>query len=124
MDCPSLKWCAQGPFDCLSRLLVGRGSFLLTLYPSILCRQENVNKKSKEACSLSPVARRKCAAGRFGGGNHEAHEEYKGHEEERNGGGMADRIKLRGIQFYGYHGVPDAEQETGHRYEVDLVLEV
>jgi 7,8-dihydroneopterin aldolase/epimerase/oxygenase len=37
---------------------------------------------------------------------------------------MADRIILQGIQFYGYHGVPDAEQATGHRYEVDLVLEV
>jgi len=37
---------------------------------------------------------------------------------------MADRIVLKGIQFYGYHGVPDAEQETGHRYEVDLLLEV
>lgn len=36
---------------------------------------------------------------------------------------MADRIILHGIQFYGYHGVPDAEQETGHRYEVDLTLE-
>ena len=36
---------------------------------------------------------------------------------------MADRIILKGIQFYGYHGVPDAEQETGHRYEVDLDLE-
>jgi 7,8-dihydroneopterin aldolase/epimerase/oxygenase len=36
---------------------------------------------------------------------------------------MADRIILRGIQFYGYHGVPDAEQATGHRYEVDLILE-
>jgi dihydroneopterin aldolase len=37
---------------------------------------------------------------------------------------MSDRIILKGIQFYGYHGVPDAEQQTGHRYEVDLVLEV
>jgi dihydroneopterin aldolase len=36
---------------------------------------------------------------------------------------LADRIVLQGIQFYGYHGVPDAEQETGHRYEVDLALE-
>jgi dihydroneopterin aldolase len=36
---------------------------------------------------------------------------------------MADRIILKGIQFYGYHGVPDAEQETGHRYEVDVALE-
>jgi dihydroneopterin aldolase len=36
---------------------------------------------------------------------------------------MHDRIILKGIQFYGYHGVPDAEQQTGHRYEVDLVME-
>src|SRR5438445_223544 len=52
------------------------------------------------------------------------HDGHEGHEEDRNGGDMADRIILKGIQFYGYHGVPDAEQETGHRYEVDLVLEV
>jgi dihydroneopterin aldolase len=37
---------------------------------------------------------------------------------------LADRIILNGLQFYGYHGVPDAEQETGHRYEVDLSMEV
>jgi dihydroneopterin aldolase len=37
---------------------------------------------------------------------------------------MADRIIIKGIQFYGYHGVPDAEQSTGHRYEVDVELEV
>ena len=37
--------------------------------------------------------------------------------------GLADQIILKGIQFYGYHGVPDAEQQTGHRYEVDLCLE-
>jgi dihydroneopterin aldolase len=36
---------------------------------------------------------------------------------------LADKIILNGIQFYGYHGVPDAEQATGHRYEVDLCLE-
>lgn len=36
---------------------------------------------------------------------------------------MADRISLKGIQFYAYHGVPDAEQATGHRYEVDVVME-
>jgi 7,8-dihydroneopterin aldolase/epimerase/oxygenase len=36
---------------------------------------------------------------------------------------LADHIILSGIQFYGYHGVPDAEQATGHRYEVDLTLE-
>ena len=38
-------------------------------------------------------------------------------------GRLADQIILKGIQFYGYHGVPDAEQQTGHRYEVDLWLE-
>jgi 7,8-dihydroneopterin aldolase/epimerase/oxygenase len=36
---------------------------------------------------------------------------------------LADQIILEGIQFYGYHGVPDAEQETGHRYAVDLALQ-
>jgi 7,8-dihydroneopterin aldolase/epimerase/oxygenase len=36
---------------------------------------------------------------------------------------LADQIILNGIQFYGYHGVPDAEQATGHRYEVDVTLE-
>jgi 7,8-dihydroneopterin aldolase/epimerase/oxygenase len=35
-----------------------------------------------------------------------------------------DQIILKGIQFYAYHGVPDAEQETGHRYEVDVEMEV
>jgi 7,8-dihydroneopterin aldolase/epimerase/oxygenase len=43
------------------------------------------------------------------------------HSKEANS--LADRIVLQGIQFYGYHGVPDAEQATGHRYEVDLALE-
>ena len=33
-------------------------------------------------------------------------------------------IALRGLEFYGWHGVPDAEQTTGHRYSVDAVLEV
>jgi len=31
-------------------------------------------------------------------------------------------IELVGLEFYGYHGVPDAEQEIGHRYRMDLVL--
>jgi dihydroneopterin aldolase len=37
---------------------------------------------------------------------------------------VVDRIILKGIQFYAYHGVPDAEQETGHRYEVDVEMDV
>jgi dihydroneopterin aldolase len=39
------------------------------------------------------------------------------------GRGMQDRIVIEGMQFYGYHGVPDAEQAVGHRYEVDVELE-
>lgn len=35
-----------------------------------------------------------------------------------------DRLFIEGIEFYGYHGVPDAEQQVGHRYRVDVVLEL
>lgn len=31
-------------------------------------------------------------------------------------------ILIRGLEFYGYHGVPDAEQATGHRYRADIRL--
>lgn len=37
---------------------------------------------------------------------------------------MPDQIQIEGIEFYAYHGVPDAEQQVGHRYRVDLTLEV
>ncbi|MCE9557459.1 MAG: dihydroneopterin aldolase [Armatimonadetes bacterium] len=37
---------------------------------------------------------------------------------------MPSLILLEGLEFYAYHGVPDAEQEVGHRYVVDLELEV
>ncbi len=33
-----------------------------------------------------------------------------------------DKIIVQGIQFYGYHGVPDEEQAVGHRYAVDLEI--
>lgn len=33
-----------------------------------------------------------------------------------------DRIIVEGIEFYGYHGVPDEEQVVGHRYAVDLEM--
>ena len=33
-----------------------------------------------------------------------------------------DKIRLNGIQFYGYHGVSDEEQATGRLYEVDVEL--
>ena len=35
-----------------------------------------------------------------------------------------DQIIVRGIEFYAYHGVPDAEQQIGHRYRVDLVVDL
>jgi dihydroneopterin aldolase len=34
------------------------------------------------------------------------------------------QVFLHGIEFYGYHGVPDAERTVGHRYLVDVELEV
>ena len=34
--------------------------------------------------------------------------------------GMPDRISLKGMVFYGYHGAYPAEQELGQRFEVDL----
>ena len=37
---------------------------------------------------------------------------------------MTDTVLLEGIAFYGYHGVPAAERALGHRYEVDLALEL
>ena len=36
----------------------------------------------------------------------------------------SDQIIVRGIEFYAYHGVPDAEQQIGHRYRVDLVVDL
>ena len=36
---------------------------------------------------------------------------------------MADRVFVRGVEFYGFHGCSEAEREIGHRYVVDLDLE-
>ncbi len=33
-----------------------------------------------------------------------------------------DKIILKSIRFYGYHGVSDEEQTTGRTYEVDVEL--
>ena len=35
-----------------------------------------------------------------------------------------DRIRLVNMTFYGYHGVSEAEKETGRRYEVDCELAI
>ena len=35
---------------------------------------------------------------------------------------MKDRLFLRGIQVYGYHGVMPAEKQVGQRFVVDVVL--
>jgi len=34
-----------------------------------------------------------------------------------------DRILIEGLEFYAHHGATDEEQQIGHRYVVDLVLE-
>jgi len=33
-------------------------------------------------------------------------------------------VFLHGLEFYGYHGVPDAERVVGHRFKIDLVMQV
>jgi hypothetical protein len=33
-------------------------------------------------------------------------------------------VFITALEAYGYHGVPDAEQEIGHRYRVSLELQV
>lgn len=35
---------------------------------------------------------------------------------------MSDRIVIRDMVFYGYHGVFEAEREMGQRFEVDVEL--
>ncbi|NOY88289.1 MAG: dihydroneopterin aldolase [FCB group bacterium] len=37
---------------------------------------------------------------------------------------MKDIIRLSGLSFYGYHGVTEAEKETGRVFEIDCELEV
>lgn len=37
---------------------------------------------------------------------------------------VSDQIIVQGIEFYAYHGVPDAEQQIGHRYRVDVVADI
>ena len=34
-----------------------------------------------------------------------------------------DKIILKGIQFYGYHGVSEAERELGQKYAVDVEID-
>ena len=34
-----------------------------------------------------------------------------------------DKIILKGIQFYGYHGVSEAEREVGQKYAVDIEID-
>ncbi len=35
----------------------------------------------------------------------------------------ADQILLKGMQFYGYHGIHAAEKERGQRFIIDLSME-
>lgn len=34
------------------------------------------------------------------------------------------RVFIEGLEFYGYHGVPDEEQAIGHRYELGIELQI
>jgi dihydroneopterin aldolase len=38
--------------------------------------------------------------------------------------GVADRIFLRGLSFFGFHGVHEQEKTLGQRFVVDLALEL
>jgi dihydroneopterin aldolase len=33
-------------------------------------------------------------------------------------------VFIEGLEFYGFHGVPEAERTVGHRYRVDIFMEV
>lgn len=35
-----------------------------------------------------------------------------------------DTIRIEALEFYGYHGASDQEQSVGHRYQVQVRLEV
>jgi dihydroneopterin aldolase len=37
---------------------------------------------------------------------------------------MSDRILIDGIEFYGFHGVAEAERAVGHRFRADVTLEL
>jgi dihydroneopterin aldolase len=37
---------------------------------------------------------------------------------------MADRLEVQGIEFHGYHGVPEAERAVGVRFRIDLAFEL
>jgi 7,8-dihydroneopterin aldolase/epimerase/oxygenase len=47
-----------------------------------------------------------------------------GPEPVTRGARVSDRITVRRIEFHGFHGVPAAEREIGHRYRVDLHMEL
>ena len=35
-----------------------------------------------------------------------------------------DRIQVKGMQFFGHHGITEEEQSVGQRIEVDVEIEV
>ncbi len=37
---------------------------------------------------------------------------------------LSDRVRVEGIEFHGFHGVPAEERVLGHRYRVNLELEL
>lgn len=44
--------------------------------------------------------------------------------EQPTGAGSRDRVRLTGMQFYGYHGATSQERQIGQRFEVDVEMAV
>jgi dihydroneopterin aldolase len=44
--------------------------------------------------------------------------------EDSNNGPNSDIVRLRGMQFYGYHGATPQERQVGQRFEVDVEMSV
>ncbi len=49
---------------------------------------------------------------------------HPGAGDDERGRTASDLILIEGLEFYGFHGVPDEEQAVGHRYAVDVRLQV
>ena len=46
------------------------------------------------------------------------------HRKKEQASTPADLVRLRGLQFYGYHGATPQERQVGQRFEVDVEMAV
>lgn len=46
------------------------------------------------------------------------------HDTPQSNGRARDRVRLIGLQFYGYHGATPQERQIGQRFEVDVEMAV